>query len=466
MRKKCYMLSIAALLLAACSSSEDTTLNQEPLSQDYIMLRPMTTGTTRGVVTTATNFREFYVKTSAVSGTPTDFVQYDNIVKSTDGTVWTTYSSTDGTTTDRHLWPATGTLKFDAYAPINLTDAYTVNNFPANQEDVMVAYEEGSKANNAATGVALYFRHVMAQIAVQATNMDAENYEIKVLGVKLVNLNGKGTLTHPSSSTGGSFSWSTYTPWSSLSTPNSYMNKAGGAPSASSITTSRVSQAITLNATATDITFGNGPMLVLPQDLTEADLTSVSTTGAYLSVLVQIKAKKVIYDANGSPRFQADEIIFPRPKTAESMYYLADPTASAAAVGSFGFAAVPIGTSLKPGNKYTYTLNFFAPNGGGCGWVDPMPTNPDVAHLTSAADPDVDLNPGIRNPNDPTLPYDPTSNKSRNASNPEEYAPAGTHVAPTDNLEPGAEIIASDRPIYFTVTVDTWQDSTNQNLNM
>ena len=90
MRKKCYMLSIAALLLAACSSSEDTTLNQEPLSQDYIMLRPMTTGTTRGVVTTATNFREFYVKTSAVSGTPTDFVQYDNIVKSTDGTVWTT----------------------------------------------------------------------------------------------------------------------------------------------------------------------------------------------------------------------------------------------------------------------------------------------------------------------------------------------------------------------------------------
>ena len=80
MRKKCYMLSIAALLLAACSSSEDTTLNQEPLSQDYIMLRPMTTGTTRGVVTTATNFREFYVKTSAVSGTPTDFVQYDNIV--------------------------------------------------------------------------------------------------------------------------------------------------------------------------------------------------------------------------------------------------------------------------------------------------------------------------------------------------------------------------------------------------
>ena len=330
MRKKCYMLSIAALLLAACSSSEDTTLNQEPLSQDYIMLRPMTTGTTRGVVTTATNFREFKVKATAGAGT----------------------------TPDRRLWPATGTLNFDAYAPSNLTDAYTVKNFPANQEDVMVAYETGSKAANLVTGVPLYFRHVMSQISILATNMDTENYEVKVLGVKLVNLKGSGQLTHPSSSTGSAFSWDNYTPWAaeSLNTPNS--------------TTSRASQAITLDGSAIDITFGNGPMLVLPQQLTAADLTNVATTDAYLSVLVQIKTKQTIYEADHTTiRFQANEVIYPRQKTATSLSYLPDPTASAAAVGSFGFAAIPINTLLKPGYKYTYTINFFVVDG----WIPCLP---------------------------------------------------------------------------------------------
>lgn len=473
MRKKCYMLSIAALLLAACSSSEDTTLNQEPLSQDYIMLRPMTTGTTRGVVTTATNFREFKVKATAGDGVPGDYQTFTDWVKSTDGTVWNMYADAEGTTPDRRLWPATGTLNFDAYAPSNLTDAYTVKNFPANQEDVMVAYETGSKAANLVTGVPLYFRHVMSQISILATNMDTENYEVKVLGVKLVNLKGSGQLTHPSSSTGSAFSWDNYTPWAtaSLNTPNSYMNKAGGAPSVSSITTSRASQAITLDGSAIDITFGNGPMLVLPQQLTAADLTDVATTDAYLSVLVQIKTKQTIYEADHTTiRFQANEVIYPRQKTATSLSYLPDPTASAAAVGSFGFAAIPINTLLKPGYKYTYTINFFAPNGGGCGWVDPMPTNPDVAHLASAADPDVDLNPGVRNPTDPTKPYDKSGSTSA-SYNPEynitntAYYDGTTHVAPTDNLAPGAEIVNSDRPIYFTVEVDSWTNS-NQNLNM
>ena len=197
MRKRCYMLPIAALLLASCSSSEDIAGNQEPMSQDYIMLRPMTTGATRGTVITATNFREFFVRTSAVPSetdpVPDGFTTYTNYVKSNDGTVWNTYSDAAGTTSDRRLWPKTGSLQFSAHSPIDLVDHYSVKDFPADQEDVMVAYEIGSKALNGITGVPLYFRHVMSQIAIQATNMDTENYEVKVLGVKLVNLNGKGT---------------------------------------------------------------------------------------------------------------------------------------------------------------------------------------------------------------------------------------------------------------------------------
>ena len=479
----CFLPIVIALMLAACSTTDEVEV---PVTADQIVFRPMITTSTRGTVIDATNFREFFVKASPVSGVPADYVAWQDYVKSTDGTVWNTYSDAAGTTSDRHLWPASGTLKFEAYAPSNLVDNYKVKEFPADQEDVIVAYEEGSKAVNAATGIPLYFRHTMSQIVVQATNMDTENYEVKVLGVKIVNLNSKCTLTHPSSSTGSNFSWTTYTPWptASLSAPNSYMNKAGGAPTASSATISNASQAITLNGTATDITFGNGPMLLLPQQLVAADLTDVSTIGTYLSVLLQIKTKQIIYDANNSIRFNADEVIYPRPKTAASMDYLADPDAAAAAVGGFGFAAVPINTKLEPGYKYTYTLNFFAPNGGGCGMVDPNPANPDDrykynngtsisiidsddAHFpaTGVNDPDVDLNPGIRNPTDPTKPYDPTNNQPYNESTPGYYN-GTTTVAPTDNLKPGDEIVSSDRPIYFTVTVEDWQNTTGGSIDM
>lgn len=482
MKKLFHLLPVAiVMVLAACSSSDEAT---EPVTSDQIVFRPMITTSTRGTVVDATNFREFFVKVSPVSGVPTDYVSWQDYVISTDGTVWNTYSDAAGTTSDRRLWPATGTLKFEAYAPTDLVDNYKVKEFPVNQEDVVVAYEEGSKAVNAATGIPLYFRHTMSQIVVQATNMDTENYEVKVLGVKLVNLNSKGVLTHPSSSTGANFSWTSYTPWATanLSTPNSYMNKAGGEPTAATATTSNASQAITLNGTATDITFGNGPMLMLPQQLVAADLTDIYTTGTYLSVLLQIKTKQVIYNSNSTIRFDANEVIYPRPKTAESMDYL--PAASATAVGGFGFAAVPINTKLEPGYKYIYTLNFFAPNGGGCGMVDPNPTNPDDRYKyndgtsisiidsdnanfpsSTVYDPDVDLNPGVRNPTDPAKPYHPTTNAAYNETN-AGYYDGIDKVAPTDNLKPGDEIVDSDRPIYFTVTVQDWENNTSGNINM
>ena len=54
--------------------------------------------------------------------------------------------------------------------------------------------------------------------------------------------------------------------------------------------------------------------------------------------------------------------------------------------------------------------------------------------------------------------------RMHNVSNPT-YYDGTTKVAPTDNLKPGDEIINSDRPIYFTVTVDGWID-TNPDVYM
>ncbi|BFK02017.1 fimbrillin family protein [Parabacteroides goldsteinii] len=76
--------------------------------------------------------------------------------------------------------------------------------------------------------------------------------------------------------------------------------------------------------------------------------------------------------------------------------------------GKYAFSAVPIDTNWEPGKKYTYTLNFCGDNGGG-GQVDPDP---------DPTDPDVDPDPTDDDPGDPIL----------------------------------------GKPIYFTVTVDDWQD--------
>lgn len=88
-----------------------------------------------------------------------------------------------------------------------------------------------------------------------------------------------------------------------------------------------------------------------------------------------------------------------------------------AQANAFGFAAVPVGTKWEAGKKYIYNLEFFGENGGG-GVTDPDPTDP----------------------TDPTEPTDPDK--------------------PTiDPEEPGGEPVVGG-PIKFDVTVDKWQEVT------
>ena len=85
--------------------------------------------------------------------------------------------------------------------------------------------------------------------------------------------------------------------------------------------------------------------------------------------------------------------------------------------GSYAFTSVGISGNWEVGKKYTYTLNFFQ-GSGGAGTVDPKPTDP--------------------NPQPGDDPVDPTPD-------------------PTDTgkVDEGPTKV----PIYFTVTVDDWQDA-------
>ena len=230
MSKKYFFLLMAAYLMAACSSGKEETVQQESVQQltdaDFISYRPMVTnGTTRSVPTTSANFREFFVKVTAGSPAPSPgaFSAFNQTVTSPDGTTWFAYDENGA----RRMWPEDGTLVFEAKAPLTLNDNFEVAQYPKDQVDAMLAYETGSKAVNSATGVPLYFRHILSQVTIRACNLNTNDYEVKVLGAKLVNVKSKGTLTHPTASTGSGFSWDSYNPWGD--TPNtlaSYMNAA------------------------------------------------------------------------------------------------------------------------------------------------------------------------------------------------------------------------------------------------
>lgn len=256
-----------------------------------------------------------------------------------------------------YYWPTYG-LDFYAYAPSDITGVSisntekTIKNFEptqdvANQKDLLIARNIGTKDDNDLFGVSLNFKHALSQIDVQA-KCSNPNIKIEVLAVKLANMATKGDFDFPTGKT-DSDSENVTLPdvdlnkqWKNLSDLNdhtkSYVVK-GTSP-------------VTLNEIPKSLMFGNAKFMLIPQQL-EAWNNDETKTGAYLSILCRISS------LNGS----TSTLLYPQPTTNDNKD------------GKYAFAAVAINTNWLPGKRYVYTLDFCAPNGG-AGRIDPNPTDP------------------------------------------------------------------------------------------
>ena len=338
MKRKCILGLAGLMVLGACTNDEVIDVKQT----GSIDLRPLIENSTRATATTVANLGSF--KVDVLKGTETYGAM--TVTGSDNGTKWTTSPLT--------YWPsdASQQLDFYAYAPtttegvtINGTDkkitSYTPSTTVADQKDLVIAYNTGTKTANEASGVPLLFKHALSQIEVKAKCANA-NMKVEIIGVKVVSVAKDGTFTFPTATTeSGQGKELARTLWAPGSEKIAYMVK-NSAP-------------VELNATAQSLMPStSGTFMLIPQAITPWNKQNNATTaGSYISVLCRIS------NVSGDN----ETLIFPT------------------TAGKYGFSAVAIGTTdndktWEPGKKYIYTLEFFGTDSGG-GRFDPDPTVPD-----------------------------------------------------------------------------------------
>ena len=246
--------------------------------------------------------------------------------ESTEDGIWNTQ-------TGSYIWPSYE-LSFYAYANLGTYGTATLNTTDkkidlttpakvADQKDVIVAFNKGTRAAHETTGVPMYFKHALSQVEVWAKNTSTTaQYTVEVAGVKLARINSKVTFTYPDAATA---SGTALTAYGTPGTPASFF--AGS------------SAVQTLDGTAKSLmNSANGNFMIIPQTITAwnqpetlAD-AATDNKGTYLAVLVRIKSK-------------AGAQIYPT------------------ATDEFAYAAVPLNINFEAGKKYKITLDFV--NGAG-----------------------------------------------------------------------------------------------------
>ncbi|WOG11688.1 fimbrillin family protein [Bacteroides caccae] len=348
--KKYFLFSaMAALALASCTNDDVVDVNKG----GGISFRASLDKARTKAVTSLSNLNAFNV--TAIGNSSNYFTDL-GVTSSDNGSTWTTAYT--------YYWPGYE-LAFFAYAPqtpggtvgISGTGKKISDFSPAQdvsaQNDLVIAYNTGTKAANERSGVPLNFKHALSQIEVQA-KCSNEKIKIEILGVRMVNAATKAEFTFPETETTSAYvlAQSQWAGWSGAD---------GGHETAYYI---KGEQPVTLTDNAQSIMFGDDNFMLLPQQLTAWDGTA-SQTGAYLSVLCRI------YSVDGGNEI----LLYPQPTDTDNKD------------GKYAFSAVSIDTNWEPGKKYTYTLNF-CDNGGGAGKGDPDP-DPD-----EPVDPDPGVDPG------------------------------------------------------------------------
>lgn len=344
------LLAIGAAM-ASCSSEEElgTSRGQQ------IEFRAAVGRGTRASETTIANLGNFSVTAIGADGS-----EYFTDVYSRSDASW--IPST------QHYWPTDNSeLRFFAWAPatpapsasISITSSeQKITDFsPAgemkDQQDFIVAFAEGRKSVQGATGVQLTFRHALSQIEIRAKNAGAV-YTYKVTGVKIGSVASKGAFTFPTAA-GTDGAWTTGTDRAD------YSVEYPDAP-------------LTLGSEPVSLmTAESGTAMLIPQQLTPWDFAADPTNsagGAYLAVKIN-----VIAQVDNNQMFPAEN-------------------------GGYGWACIPVDTRWQPGYKYVYTLDFT--NGAGKTSPDD-PDNPGDDILTDPIRFTVDVEPWINDDGDHNL---------------------------------------------------------------
>lgn len=324
MKKLMILLPFAALAMASCTNSEDAVQTSPVAENQEVKIFPQVGGTTRGTVETTASLSSFTLLADGKFATTAQATISDvSTVTKTVNKSGSTWAFADDS--KLYWFDATTAGKFTAYANSSVAAAdgklagVTVPATLADQKDLLVAYNEGTKTDFT-TGVPLHFRHAMSQIVVKASyTFDAsitgfDDKVIKVNGIKFFNLKNSGTLTLPTASTAAG---EDYEPaWSGHA----------GAEGFEVTLTSPVT--LGSPATSIDLSEAANPLLLLPQTTAATtDLKAATVTGAYLAVSVDIN------NTDGSNYY---------PTTADT----------------YAWVAVPVSIEWKGGSKYIYTLNF------------------------------------------------------------------------------------------------------------
>ena len=350
MNRKLFFAAMAATALASCTNDDLVEVNQ---GEGIAFRASLDKALTRGTTTNLQNLNAFKV---TAFGQDEANNYFTDMPVTKEGDSWKPAST--------YYWPGFD-LKFFAYAPQDLENvsisknAQTITDFApdqavARQKDLLVSYNTGNKKDNEAKGVAMNFKHALSQIEVKA-KCSNEKIKIEVIGLKMVNAAAKANFAFPADETKTDYTMQ-QSQWKELKEKDdhskAYMIK-------------EKDKMVTLRKDAQSLMFGEGGMMLIPQQLTAWDGTA-SKTGAYLSVLCRIYSLD-----NGN-----ETLLYPRPVGGDNKD------------GKYAFSAVAISTNWEPGKKYIYTLNFCGENGG-AGEIDPNPTNP-----VEPTDPDVEEKPG------------------------------------------------------------------------
>lgn len=339
MKRKCILGLAGLMVLGACTNDEVIDVKQT----GSIDLRPLIENSTRATATTVANLGSF--KVDVLKGTETYGAM--TVTGSDNGTKWTTSPLT--------YWPsdASQQLDFYAYAPTTTTGvtidgtdkkitSYTPSTTVADQKDLVIAYNTGTKTANEASGVPLLFKHALSQIEVKAKCANA-NMKVEIIGVKVVSVAKDGTFTFPTATTqSGTGHELALGLWNTASSQKTAYMVRNSAP----VELTKTAQSLMPST--------SGTFMLIPQAITPWNKQNNATTaGSYISVLCRIS------NVSGDN----ETLIFPT------------------TAGKYGFSAVAIGTTRsdktwEPGKKYIYTLEFFGTDSGG-GRFDPDPTVPD-----------------------------------------------------------------------------------------